>query len=951
MEPGRNRSEVSHTSSPADRPEVSDPGLSHHAESVSPEGIHFSLSSQDAVALYESLVEGIPFNVFCKDTRGRFTYCNDLFCQTLDKPREEILGKTDYDFFPEKLARKYRRDDVRVMETGELFFDTEKHKTPQGETHYVEVRKSPWKNAQGQTIGVHGVFRDVTSRRRVERALGDSEARYHSLVESLPLTTWSKDLKGRFTFVNQRFCDMLKRSRDEVVGKTDFDFFPHDLAEKYREDDAKVIESGEIMEDIEKFQRNNGDDGYVHVLKAPILDAQGDVVGTQGVFWDVTEQKLAEVELQRAKQAAEDASRAKSQFLANMSHEIRTPLNGIIGMSELLLDTRLNAQQQEYLLLVCDSAESLLSIINDILDFSKIEAGKLDLDIFTFALRENLSDTMRLLSSRAHGKGLELSYYVNSAAPEWIAGDAGRLRQILLNLVGNAIKFTEQGEVSLRVDVESQNDVEALLHFRVQDTGIGIPAEKQSTVFDSFEQADGSTTRKYGGTGLGLAISTRLVALMDGRIWLESELGQGSVFHFTARFQKAPIPKEDQPAGMDRLRNQRVLVVDDHDTNRMILVEFLKGWNMVAEAVESPRVALQRVRASVDEHQPYDFVLLDGHMPEMDGPELAEQIHGVLRGLSKPIMLLLTSAGRMLNEEERQRLEVAACLTKPIKPSHLRNALLGTLAETPATADSSSGDSQSEAVEGKTLRVLLAEDSLVNQRLAVALLKNQNCETIVAVNGQEALDHWRNGHFDLILMDIQMPEMDGLTATRTIREIERSTNRHIPIIAMTAHAMQGDRERCLEAGTDDYLAKPIRPDQLRDKIRDVMGRTLEVKATSSTSEEVSDGDGMIDWEGVLQRVGGDRDLMREVIEAFLEEVPASLRQLDEAIGQGQPSEVRRLAHTVKNALATLGAASSKDTAFELEQAGGDGKLSAAKDLLNKLESEVRQVITVLRTVD
>mgnify|MGYP005842891365 FL=1 len=897
-------------------------------------------------ALYSSLVENLPVHVLRKDLEGRFDFANRSFCALLGKPIEEILGKTDFDFYPEELARKYREDDQRVIRDGEIFETVEENRKD-GETRYVQVKKSPVRDAAGRVVGVQVVFWDVTERERAEAALERERNLLRTLLDNMPDYIFVKDAESRILLTNAAHLAILgAASLDEVVGKSDFDFFSPELAEQYYADEQMVIHTGTpLLNRVERAVDRAGKTKWLLTTKVPVRLGEGSVVGLVGICRDITAIKQAEEALKQAKDAAEAANRAKSAFLANISHEIRTPMNAILGMTELVLDTAISPQQREFLLAVQESGEALLAIINDILDFSKIEAGKLALEVAPFDLRETLGDTMKSLALRAHGKGLELACRVHPDVPALLVGDRTRLRQIVVNLVGNAIKFTEQGEVLLEAECQARTESEAILHFAVSDTGIGIPAEKQAAVFGAFEQADASTTRRYGGTGLGLTISARLTELMGGKIWLESEVGRGSTFHFTARLGFPSEPGAPaRPPKPALVRGTRVLVVDDNQTNRRILEEILSNWGMVPTLVCGAEAAIAALRQAHQCGEPYRLVLTDSHMPDVDGFALAEQIKQDA-ALGSTVIMMLSSGDRPRDIARCEQLGIVAYLLKPVKQSELFDAIMLALGVTAPEDEGPEAEAARQRVRVRPLRILLAEDSMVNQKLAVGLLEREGHSVVVANNGKEAIAAAEVQHFDLVLMDVQMPEMDGLEATAVIRARERRTGaRHVPIIAMTAHAMKGDRERCLEAGMDEYVAKPISARLLLETIHALVGDGKQFGEPCAAAPPARP---VVDWHEALRFVKGDSALLRVVVEAALEEAPRLLNDIAQAVANGDAKALERSAHTLKGDFRYFGASPVFHRAFRLECMGKEGKLEGADEALADLQPELERALGAL----
>ncbi|MDD2685454.1 MAG: response regulator [Gallionella sp.] len=877
---------------------------------------------------------------------GKITYVNQRFSDISQYAQDELLGRDhrllNSGFHP----REFFAEMWRTIARGEIWQGEVKNRRKDGSYYWVDATIVPFMDEQGKPLRYVSIRTDISKRKEHEEQLSKSETRLRTLFESTSDAVMLLDERGFFD------CNPATLAMFGCASKQEFcTRHPADLSPPTQPDGDSMQLAGQHIAHAMAQGRSHfewihrrADNGQTFdaevLLNAMLLDGKTIL---QATVRDITERKRAERELNQAKEAAEQASRVKSDFLANMSHEIRTPMNGIIGMTELALDTELTHEQAEYLALVKSSAYSLLGIVNDILDFSKIEAGRMDIENIDFSLELMLRDTMKSLAVRAHQKHLELLLHVAPDVPDRLVGDPGRLRQVIVNLVGNAIKFTEQGEIEVSVQCKSAaRNGQAELRFSVRDTGIGIPKEKFKTVFESFSQADTSTTRKYGGTGLGLTISSQLIELMGGRIGLESEVGQGSTFYFNLTLSTLSADALAQYQSTGRIADMAVLLVDDNSTNRTLLQEMLRNWKMQPKAVSSGAEALLEMERAAQAGRPYALAILDVQMPGMDGFELAERIRQHPEHVGATVMML-TSEGQRGHAARCRELGVTSYLMKPVAQSELLDAIMTALGE-PSQQSAKLITRHSLRETRRKLNLLLAEDNAVNQTLAVRLLGKFGHQVSVANNGAEAVEYWQSGAFDAILMDVDMPVMNGYQATRRIRELEQGSGKHIPIVAMTAHAMKGAREECLSHGMDGYLTKPIDTEALWREL-DVLAQGGDAAALAIA--EAGETAAVADFGKARQTMDDSRELFDEIVALFLSDAPVYMQHIRDAVAKNDSDAVKRNAHTLKGMVGIFAAERTMQAAAELEQlADHHGELDVAvlklASALDELQGAIRE---------
>lgn len=890
---------------------------------------------QDSEELFRALSEASPVGIVSETPEGKVQMSNPAFRQMFGYTEEDMAGKGIDDLLTnDELRMEAMRLSQQVL-AGRVLRRTVKRRKKDGELLDVELFAAPLL-LQGKKTGKLAMYLDISRRVQAEKAIRESEELFRMLSAAAPVGIFRTNAQGDCVYVNQCWGEMTGRSPESAMGMGWLDaVHPEDRADVSRVWKNSVAMGLEMEEDT-RYLRPDGSVTWAHWQARRLHASDGSAAGFVGVVEDVTKRKAAEQRLLEAKQAAEAASRAKSEFLANVSHEIRTPMNGILGMTELALSTQLTTEQREYLGMVKGCAESLLEIINDLLDFSKIEYGKVELESIPFSILDCAERALQPVAVRAQQKGLGLEWYVRGDLPQWVEGDPTRLRQVLINLLGNAVKFTETGDVTLGIECLGVAEDTAEIRFSVRDTGIGIPEENRQKIFEAFQQADTSVTRQYGGTGLGLSISAKLIAIMGGTLSVTSEVGKGSEFAFVVRWKTTQKPERGGEETLPAFPGGRLLVVDNQQASRELVQWVGSRWNLRVDVAKGLGEAEAVYAAALAEGQPHDVALIDLNLGEADGYEVA----ATLRKLAPeaPTAIVMTSSTpSFLMAPQRSRHRIRGHLMKPLHRSALWAMLRPSLSH--SVEISTATPERSRAVAKR--RILLVEDNAVNQKLALKLLERMGHSARLAANGAEAFEILQGGEFDLVLMDLQMPVMGGIDATKKIREWERVTGRHVPIVAMTAHAAEQDQQRCRDAGMDGYLSKPIREDLLKREIARVTGDD----GSTASVDGVEGGARMVrqrEWnlEELMERLGGDREFLKELLGLFRDDARTNLEDSRARLEEEDLEGLSRAAHTLKGMLKNLAMAAAAETAAALEKAAREVKAEECARLLPQLEQEI-----------
>jgi two-component system sensor histidine kinase/response regulator len=883
---------------------------------------------------WEATFDAVSDLIIITDAKNIIIRCNKATTKFLNLNYPDIIGKPIYQVFT--VERQISNEKTQPIYGVPLKIN--------GLSGIYTISQYPIQ-MNDQPFGTVNIIKNITNQWKTEQEIQKQKQYFETLVNTIPVAVVVLDTDHHILSSNPAFENLFGYSEKEIIGKNLDDLVgygeTHEKATSFTQD----VISGKIVHGIGKRKCKDGSLVDVQFGGAPII-LNGQLLGALGIYLDISE-------LIQARLLAEEGDKAKSEFLANMSHEIRTPMNGIIGMLELMLQTKLDEEQLDFLTTARESADSLLVLLNDILDFSKIEAGQLDLDIIDFDLRTTVERVVQSLAPKGEEKGIELACLVYYDVPHMLQGDPGRLRQVLLNLIGNAIKFTHHGEVIVRANLLEETETNAKIRFAISDTGIGIPEDRLGVIFQRFAQADGSTTRKYGGTGLGLAITKELVELMGGTMFVESEENVGSKFGFIIRFNKQLVEALTMKTLPVDLQDLNVLVVDDNASNRLILTKMLESYGCRVVAISSGLEAIPNLRSSAQVGDPFKLVLLDMQMPEIDGEETLKLIK------SDPIagnvkVIILTSMGKRGDAANLKAQGCAGYLLKPVKQSQLRDAVTLVLSqlEEKITSEPASFITRHTIAEQvhHALRILLADDNEINRKLMAKLLTRKGFPIDTVENGVQAIEAYKSGEYNLILMDVQMPEMDGMEATQKIREIEPPGER-IPIIAMTAHALQGDRERCIDAGMDDYLSKPIDPDEVFDTLNKWAAKPdkqdIPVIDDHSNLTEPSPS---LDIQKALPLFGNDKAFFMEMLLEFIQRVPEIFSDLTEAFESQDRENLSTISHNLKGLASNFYAEKLSESAQEIELKAPRVEISTLKPVLQEIKVEIERVKSFYETL-